>query len=111
MTDPDPRTRAALVMKEAIETKSDVYGLHPETEKRMLDAMNALEKHAGEMKPRMTPIQSGTKDCEWTQVCEDYFDTACGKFFEFSDGGVADNGFEFCPFCGGHINLLNEADS
>ena len=51
------------------------------------------------------------KNCEWTQVCEDYFDTACKKYFEFSDGGVADNGFEFCPFCGGAITIKNEGDS
>lgn len=51
------------------------------------------------------------KNCEWTQVCEDYFDTGCSKNFEFSDGGVADNGFEFCPFCGGAITIQNEGDS
>lgn len=51
------------------------------------------------------------ENCVWTQVCEDYFDTECKKYFEFSDGGVADNGFEFCPYCGGAITIQNEGDS
>lgn len=56
-------------------------------------------------------LSKAKDECVWTQVCEDYFDTACKKYFEFSDGGVADNGFEFCPFCGGVISILNEGDS
>lgn len=51
------------------------------------------------------------KTCEWKQDGEDSWPTACGHNFYFSDGGVADNGFEFCPFCGGHIVVQNEADS
>lgn len=51
------------------------------------------------------------KTCEWTENGEDCFDTGCCKNFEFSDGGVADNGFEFCPFCGGAITIKNEGDS
>lgn len=51
------------------------------------------------------------KTCEWVENGEDCFDTACRKNFEFSDGGVADNGFEYCPFCGGAIVIQNEADS
>ena len=55
----DCRTKieAVLAMKEAIEIKGDVYGLHPITEKKMIEAMNALEKHTGEMKPKMQPIE------------------------------------------------------
>lgn len=51
------------------------------------------------------------KNCEWTPDGDDCHMTSCNKHFYFSDGDVADNGFEFCPFCGGHINVLNEADS
>jgi len=51
------------------------------------------------------------KNCEWEQDGEDHYQTACRKAFEFSDGGVADNGFEFCPFCGGAIMIKDEGDS
>lgn len=51
------------------------------------------------------------KQCEWTPDDESTWNTACKKVFAFTDGGVADNGFEFCPFCGGAILIQNEADS
>lgn len=52
-----------------------------------------------------------TKACAWEPESEDTHLTGCGKNFTFTDGGVADNGFEHCPFCGGHIAITNEADS
>lgn len=51
------------------------------------------------------------KNCEWEGDGEDCYSTDCGKAFEFNDGSAADNGFEFCPFCGGHIIIANESDS
>lgn len=51
------------------------------------------------------------KACVWEPESEDTHLTGCDKNFTFTDGGVADNGFEFCPFCGGHITFANEADS
>lgn len=51
------------------------------------------------------------KNCDWEPDSEDSWSTACRKIFTFSDGGIAENGFEFCPFCGGRINVLNEAES
>ncbi len=51
------------------------------------------------------------EDCEWTPDGDDTWDTNCRKLFTFTDGNVADNGFEFCPFCGRPIAIENEADS
>lgn len=51
------------------------------------------------------------KNCEWKPDGEDCWLTACQKHFYFTDGNCADNGFEFCPFCGGAIVIQNEADS
>ena len=54
------------------------------------------------------PLAEG---CEWTPDSDDTWNTGCRKYFTFSDGGIADNRFEFCPFCGGAIFILNEGDS
>jgi hypothetical protein len=51
------------------------------------------------------------KNCTWTPDGDDAWNTGCKMVFNFSDGGVAENGFEFCPFCGGAIHIENEADS
>jgi hypothetical protein len=39
-------------------------------------------------------------DCEWNDDDEGMFETECGNAFVFNDGGPADNGFRFCPYCG-----------
>jgi hypothetical protein len=49
--------------------------------------------------------------CHWNADGEDSWNTGCKKHFYFTDGDPADNGFEFCPFCGGWLFIPNEADS
>lgn len=53
------------------------------------------------------------KNCAWTPEGGDSGDwkTKCNHIFTFTDEGPAENGFEFCPFCGGHLTIANEADS
>lgn len=51
------------------------------------------------------------KTCEWEVEGEGEWRTACRHIFNFSDGSLAENGFQFCPFCGGRITVTNEADS
>lgn len=60
---------------------------------------------------RQSECEVKVKRCEWEADGEDCYRTNCRKHFEFSDGGAADNGFEFCPFCGCAIVIHNEADS
>jgi len=31
------------------------------------------------------------------------FETTCQRTFEFTFDGIQENGFSFCPFCGGRI--------
>lgn len=53
------------------------------------------------------------KTCEWKQdggEGNDYA-TDCQNMFTFIDDGPAQNGFEFCPYCGGRLTIQNEADS
>jgi hypothetical protein len=55
--------------------------------------------------------QESQKVCGWRPDGEDTWDTDCKKLFTFNDGDCADNGFEFCPFCGGAISIHDEGDS
>jgi hypothetical protein len=46
--------------------------------------------------------------CVWTKVRvgdeETFvFETACGEMMDFYVGGVDENAFGYCPFCGGVI--------
>jgi len=41
----------------------------------------------------------------------DYYETACGQSMCFADGGgVNENGFQFCPFCGKEIEPIKEGN-
>jgi hypothetical protein len=37
--------------------------------------------------------------CEW-EWGDCYWDTGCGRAFEFNDGTPTDNDFRYCPYCG-----------
>lgn len=50
-----------------------------------------------------------TSDCDWGEDDDTFFLTGCNRSFVFIEGNFEDNGFLFCPFCGGHItNHVNE---
>ena len=51
------------------------------------------------------------KTCEWKEDGEDCFATTCKNLFEFNDGGPVQNGFEFCPYCGGKHSHGSGGDS
>lgn len=68
-----------------------------------LDYIRHLEKENEELKE--------PKTCEWVkdrsgEVYElpPVFYTQCGGSFVFSECGIKENKFLFCPFCGGSIN-------
>ena len=47
------------------------------------------------------------KSCVWTDENDGYFDgykTACGQIQYFDNGGISDNKYKFCPYCGGKID-------
>ena len=48
-------------------------------------------------------------DCTWAEDSDGVWETSCGHEFLFEDGSPADNGAEFCMFCGGGIEQV-EAD-
>lgn len=48
-------------------------------------------------------------DCAWFEDEDGTHHTHCNNAFIFIDGSFAENGFLFCPYCGGHItNHVNE---
>jgi len=45
-----------------------------------------------------------TAICTWTvDAIDGGHDTACGSKHDFTDGGIAENSYVYCPFCGGTI--------
>lgn len=50
-------------------------------------------------------IEAPPKTCAWSQEDTDsgVWETECDNLFELFDGGPSDNGFNFCPYCGGHL--------
>jgi hypothetical protein len=45
------------------------------------------------------------RPCEWTLDEADYgcWSSGCGHAFEFTTDGPKENGFKFCPYCGGML--------
>jgi hypothetical protein len=42
------------------------------------------------------------KTCEWSDDGE-YYNTQCGGAFHIESGTPADNGMEYCAYCGGKL--------
>ena len=58
--------------------------------------------------PTPQPTQSQAGVCEWTYVDDpgrDYWDSACGEAWMFTDGGPADNNVRFCQGCGKPVHI------
>lgn len=43
------------------------------------------------------------KVCKWSEDQDSVWDTQCDNRFVFNSDGPADNGFEYCPYCGNKI--------
>jgi len=46
-------------------------------------------------------------ECDWTiHDCDgNIYETDCGQLHYFSDGGVEENKYKYCPYCGRLIKL------
>lgn len=50
--------------------------------------------------------QPAAGPCLWTWDTDGFWHTACGGSFYFDAGGEpAEDGFDYCPFCGAEIKL------
>ena len=45
-------------------------------------------------------VRESDKQCHWQEDDDGVQETECGNAFILNDGGVSDNGFKFCPYCG-----------
>lgn len=64
------------------------------------DALEELES----LTARLAAAEAARPKCKW-KPDDPYYETACGHFWQFIDGGVGENDTKFCPFCGGEIEL------
>lgn len=60
----------------------------------------ALTKRAKEADAKV-PLAGA--HCDWDEDEDGTHHTRCNNAFVFIDGSFAENGFNFCPFCGGPI--------
>ena len=51
----------------------------------------------------------GVATCEWHLENDgvDVWETSCGKTFVFYEDGPKENGFKFCPYCGGQLEVIS----
>lgn len=54
------------------------------------------------------PIEDVIFPCVWIYDDETFYATKCGEYFQFESGGVKENGFKFCPYCGFRIKVEND---
>lgn len=47
-----------------------------------------------------------TKPCQWEYDGNNRWETSCENTFLFFAGGPQDNGFRFCPYCGGRLEVV-----
>lgn len=53
-------------------------------------------------------MQVNTEKCEWVHEASwdrDFYDTSCDNGHEFIVGGVKDNFYKYCPYCGKVIEV------
>jgi rRNA maturation endonuclease Nob1 len=50
--------------------------------------------------------------CLWLFVEDSYYyDTGCGRAFQFETDGPKKNGFKFCPYCGRELETDHENET
>ena len=53
---------------------------------------------------QLAQLRESKPQCEWTYK-DEYFhwQTSCDNAYQFTDGGIKENSFTHCPYCGGGI--------
>jgi hypothetical protein len=74
--------------------------------------IDELDDKVFEQRKRIKELESQmNRECVWTVDTIGYEDTpedifwrsGCGMAYVFASSGVKENGFKFCPFCGGRL--------
>ena len=99
----DPYARIAELeaelVHEAQRTAAEKLRADQMTEQhRMQAAMNS------EARAKLAQFRESKPQCEWTYN-DEYFhwQTGCDNAHQFGDGGIKENSFTHCPYCGGGI--------
>ena len=70
-------------------------------------------EYGGEWLGPITPDsyqQGRVASCEWKyDDMDDYYETACKNAYCLADGTLKDNEHKYCPYCGGLIQLAQQA--
>ena len=86
--------------------------LWQERNRRMKERTAARKKTRREQGKNNMEKLKKTASCKWKYDEEYwYYDTACQQTYQFVDGGLAENDFVFCPFCGEKIIATKEGRS
>jgi len=71
---------------------------------RNYPARDIARKVAQDGKPRKDGMWVVSAHCSWVETEDGQWATGCDHVFEFTAGGIAENGFKFCPWCGHQIH-------
>ena len=59
---------------------------------------------------RCRPADGRVVSCAWKyDDIDDYYETACKHAYCLADGTLKDNEHKYCPYCGGLIQLAQQA--
>jgi len=58
------------------------------------------------MEAAVKALDDADRVCEWRDDGCGVWDTGCDNQHRFESGGPADNLHEFCPYCGGRLEVV-----
>ena len=62
-----------------------------------------VKKLCDDINKDMNDIDAYTKECKWLLEEDTCWESQCGQSFIFNDKGPVQNGFKYCPYCGGKM--------
>jgi hypothetical protein len=91
-------------IKERAERGLSKYGVSLDrTDLSVLEWLNHALCEAMDLAEYLEKLIRLNGTCEWRPAEFDGFHTGCDTAFQFTNGGIKDNDFTFCPFCGRKI--------
>jgi hypothetical protein len=91
------------VLRVASSLLNDYSGTMSDADRRAKDA-DALEQVATQLAHLTALVEQGARletPCVWSYDGGEYaYKGDCGVYFQFTEGGTAENGFKFCHACG-----------
>ncbi len=91
-------------LREHIRLQSIVIKQHEEATEQLCEQLAGVGVTCNQLEAELTQLRKSKPQCEWTYN-DEYFhwQTSCGNAHQFGDGGIHDNKYSHCPYCGGGI--------